>query len=243
MPDVYQHPSEHPGLEPGAAHVWQARLDPAPDKLSELAAALASDERDRAARFHFDRDRDRYIAARGTLRRLLARYTGVAPAELAFQYGPQGKPALVVPSAAKMLEFNVAHSGDLALLAFARERSIGVDVEFLRDVPDALAIARGHFTLAETRLLEAAKGSGRRDAFFRLWTRKESVIKAIGTGLSMPLTEFDVGSAAAANAWQLVRVPSRPGATWAVRDLAPADGYRGAVTVEGPPGDLLLFST
>ncbi len=147
------------------------------------------------------------------MRRLLASYVGMAAADLKFNYGPRGKPELDATSQDPAIQFNVSHRGALALYAFVLDRAVGIDIEYLREVPEALAIARNHFTATETRLLERAAMIGEfvsderpgeraaierrgRECFFRLWTRKEAVIKAVGTGLSMPLDEFDVSSEA-----------------------------------------------
>jgi 4'-phosphopantetheinyl transferase len=239
MLDAYVRPDGHPQLDADAVHVWRVRINPAPRALATMAQSLSADERNRADRFHFEPDLQRYIAARATLRRLLGEYAAVTPAELAFRYGARGKPDVEAPAEARAIQFNVSHRSDFALMAFTRGREVGIDIEYLREVPEALTIARNHFTAAETRLLEnALAGTTGRDCFFRLWTRKEAVIKAVGTGLSMPLAEFDVSSTAErGDAWHVVQVPSRPVVTWAVRDLRPAEEYRGALCVAGTSAD------
>jgi 4'-phosphopantetheinyl transferase len=235
LPQGFERPNDHPQLAIDAIHVWLVRIDPAPRSLAAMALWLSADERDRAGRFHFESDRQRYTAARATLRQLLGRYLDVAPAELVFRYGPRGKPDLDGPWADCAIQFNVSHRGEFALMAFMREQ--------LRDVPEALTIARNHFTAAETRLLATATAAAaRQECFFRLWTRKEAVIKAVGTGLSMPLEEFDVSSATeVGEAWHVVHVPARPETTWAVRDLEPAAGYRGALCVAGAGTDVSFW--
>ncbi|HEY4312217.1 MAG TPA: 4'-phosphopantetheinyl transferase superfamily protein [Pirellulales bacterium] len=241
MPDCYQPTTEHPRLASGVVHVWRDTIDPAPADLLALGATLSTDEHARSARFHFERDRQRYIAARGILRRLLAGYLGQDGRTLTFRYGLRGKPDL--EQAAPALQFNVSHRGSYALYAFVLDREVGIDIEFEREVPEALAIARNHFTPAETRLLvEADNDRAARECFFRLWTRKEAVIKAVGTGLSMPLDEFDVSSQLLAdNAWRKIHVPARPDTDWSVRDLPVADEYRAAICVAGEPVELRFF--
>ena len=217
-------------LPPGEIHIWRAWLAERND-LGELDHTLWEDERRRAERFHFEADRQRFVAARGILRRLLGRYLRVAPAEVSFRYGAQGKPELS-GSATSSVSFNLAHSGDLALFALAQGRRLGIDVERLREVPEALTIARHHFTPSESKHLRST-GTGLQAAFFRLWTRKEAVIKAVGTGVSTPLHEFDVSSIAPADArWQRVSVPSQPRPEWYVCDLPAADNYCAALAVE-----------
>ena len=107
-------------------HVWRVGLDLGEPNVSSLALMLAPGERQRASRFHFDRDRRHFIAARGVLRQLLARYSGHAPEDIEFCYGPQGKPEL---ADGKDLQFNIAHSRSVGLFAFTLGAPIGVDVE------------------------------------------------------------------------------------------------------------------
>lgn len=230
--DVYRPAPARVSVSSGEVHVWRAWIARRND-FDDLAASLAEDERRRAARFHFDADRQRFIAARGVLRRLLGNYLQMPPAEVAFEYGPQGKPQLRDPAVSRLC-FNLAHSGDLALYAFAADRRVGVDVEWSREVVEAMSIARKYFTPEESKHLQAMSAD-RMAAFFRLWTRKEAVIKAVGTGIATPLWEFDVSGAPSTGAiWQQVQVPSQPRPEWLVCDLPSAEGYRAAIAVERP---------
>jgi 4'-phosphopantetheinyl transferase len=240
-PEKYRPANEHPDLGPAAVHVWRVALDAAPDAIARLGTTLSPDERARAERFHFDLHRHRYIAGRAMLRQLLGLYSGAAPADISFRYGSRGKPELASPPSVGDLRFNVAHSGDLALFAFAWNRPVGIDVEQVRDVPEAPTIARSHFTPAEARSIVEATGEELRERFCRIWTRKEAVIKAVGTGLAMPLTEFEVGSAMRSEPWEIVRLAAQQNATWAVRDLRPADGYAGAIAVADTAGEVSFW--
>jgi 4'-phosphopantetheinyl transferase len=202
-----------PPLLPGEIHVWRLGLDGAPDDEALLSEA----ERARAARFRFADHRDRYVAAHAGLRRVLAAYLDVPPASLAFAAGDGGKPAL--PGT---LRFNLSHSDACALVAVAREREVGVDVERLRAVPEALSIARRYFSDSEAASLLGCEGEARDRAFFTLWTRKEALLKLRGLGLSaldrahvgpdVSVESFEVGPgflgavAADAAAFTLVRL-------------------------------------
>jgi 4'-phosphopantetheinyl transferase len=152
---------------------------------------LSSDELDRAARFHRELDRQCYCVTRGVLRALLAASLDVHPQELSFQYSDKGKPRLA-SSYSRGLAFNVSHSGDFALLGFAENGDIGVDIEKIRDDFDSEAIARRFFSEREQDQLSRLPADQRHPAFFRCWTRKEAFIKAMGEGLSHPLNQFDV---------------------------------------------------
>jgi len=171
----------------GSLQLWWTDLDtPAPRAEDTLSA----DERARAARFVRDVHRRRYTAAHAGLRELLARHTGRAAAELEFDIGRFGKPALRgEPSCA----FNMSHSHDLAVYAVAPRGDIGIDVERLSDAPDAEALARHHFTQAEQAELARAAGPDRAHMFLYGWTRKEACLKAIGCGLQVDPHTFDVG--------------------------------------------------
>ena len=210
-------------------HVWSADLDRIPEGL--LREPLSADEQERGRRFHFERDRRRFVATRGLLRRLLGRYLGLDPCRLRFGYGPRGKPFL---AGEDELRFNVSHSGGLALLAFARGREVGVDVERERPVPEAEDIARRYFSPREEAELRRLREGEWTAAFFRCWTRKEAFIKATGDGLSRSLDAFDVTLAPGEPA-RLLRVEGEPEAArrfW-IEDVSPAPGFAGALAVEG----------
>ena len=215
-----------------AVHVWLAATDSGADEPYQW---LSADERARAGRFVFARDRRRYIAARGVLRALLGRYLGLAPAAVGFRYGANGKPALA-PGQAGGLDFNVSHSADVAVVAISGAGQVGVDVEAIRSLPDRDDLARGLFTEAEYGALRALP-SGLRDlGFFNGWTRKEAFVKATGEGLSRPLAGFEV-TLAPGDAARLVHVGGDriEAARWTIRDLPAMPGFAGALAVAGRP--------
>ena len=128
--------------------------------------------------------------ARGTLRTILGRYLALAPAHLRFSYNAFGKPELSIASGQKPLRFNLAHSHGRALLGVARGRDIGVDLEWIRDDFDPLPIVRQFFFGTELTAIQSAPPGLLRDAFYRHWVAKEAVLKAQGSGLSVPLDSF-----------------------------------------------------
>lgn len=162
-----------------------------PKRLARCTALLDEDETRRAARFLRQADRDRFIASHAALRVVLGHVLDLPPNALEFEREETGRPRLTTPSNTG-LDFNLSHSGEIALIGLTREGRIGVDVEIRRPLPDALRIARGHFAPDEARALEALPASEREAAFFGLWTRKEAVVKALGAGLSQPLSRFSV---------------------------------------------------
>jgi 4'-phosphopantetheinyl transferase len=156
---------------------------------------LSPDEQERAARFRFERHRDAYVASRGTLRQVLSRYLHVPAAEIRFAYGPHGKPSTTpvegIPSPPGV-EFNLSHSGEVALVAVTQGRRVGVDVERMRADLASEAIARRYFSPREVTALLALPESSRLAGFFACWCRKEAYLKARGDGLTHPLNAFDV---------------------------------------------------
>ncbi len=219
-------------LSPGHVDVWATRLDRPPPERERLARLLAGDEAARAARFAFERDRWRFTVARGVLREVLGAYLGREPRDIAFVYGEHGKPALAPPLDASGLEFNVSHSAEVALYAFALHRPVGVDVERMRDLDDLEALAERHFSPAERRALMALPEEDRRVGFYACWTRKEAFVKALGAGLSHPLDAFTV-SLAPGEPPRLLDVRGGPAARWTIAAFDGEPDYAGAIAVEG----------
>ncbi|HEY2158143.1 MAG TPA: hypothetical protein VGH33_21115, partial [Isosphaeraceae bacterium] len=139
----------------GEVHVWRVALDRADDMLARLGSTLSDDERARGERFRSERDRARFLVSRAALRAILSRYAGRPAAALAFLAGPHGKPSL---AGAGAIEFNLSHSGDLALVAVAAGVRVGVDVEQLREMDDRDAIVRRFFSAREQAELFALPG-------------------------------------------------------------------------------------
>lgn len=214
---------------PGVVHVVSAATT---GILPGALDVLDDDERARAARFVFDRDRSRFVAAHGWLRLLLAKYLGEPPAALRFALGPWGKPRLMDPGVD--VRFNLSHAGDHALIAVAVGIEVGVDLEQDRPEP-LLDLARRFFAPGEVAALEALPYAEQPAAFTRGWTRKEAFIKALGEGLSFPLDQFEVSLERTAT-WQLLRGCSRdvdaPG-RWRLVSLPAPPGYAGALAAAG----------
>lgn len=221
-------------LEPGAVEVWRAPLDLTDERRAALFATLSGDERERAARFAFERERNRFIAGRGTLRLILASCLGCGPAELRFDYGPRGKPALGGAARASGVFFNLAHSHGRVVYAVTRGRTVGVDLEKVRPEVEHERLAQRYFAPGEVAALAALPAEERRRAFFTCWTRKEGYLKATGDGLATPLDSFEVPLAPGATA-ALVCHRTDPGevARWSLADLDAGPDYAAALVTEG----------
>ncbi|MCA1567210.1 MAG: 4'-phosphopantetheinyl transferase superfamily protein [Acidobacteria bacterium] len=235
-------PTDTP-LADGEVHLWRASLAQTPDALRRLHSTLAPDEAAKAARFHFPRDRDHFIAARGLLRRLLGRYLAQPPDSLRFAYGAYGKPSLGgAAAAAQDLRFNLSHSHELALYAFARGRELGVDLEHMRPDFAGEDIAERFFSAREVSMLRTLPAEARTPAFFNCWTRKEAYIKARGEGLSHPLDAFDVSLIPGEPAALLgTRGDPRELTRWSLHSLDVGEAYAAAVVVQGTDYTLRLW--
>jgi 4'-phosphopantetheinyl transferase len=221
-------------MQVNEVHVWCTALNPGGAVVQDLSGLLAPDERTRAERFRFQRDREHFIAARGQLRRILGGYLGRSPEELRFRYSPYGKPALTEEWDPEEIQFNMSHSHAIVLYAIARGRRVGIDVEWIRPDFATEQIAERFFSAHEVAALRALPAADRPEAFFHCWTRKEAYIKARGEGLSLPLDQFDVSLAPGEPA-ALLRSRADPDevARWRMCALTPPPGYAGALVVEG----------
>jgi 4'-phosphopantetheinyl transferase len=199
-------------LDEAEIHVWRIELDLFP--AESFLDVLSPEES--ARRFLRPRDRDRYVAAHGALRRIVSRYCGIAPAVLRFNRTPRGKPYL---DPEMDIRLNLSHSGGMALVAVARCMEVGVDIERIREIPEALEIARRVLPPEEADALEALPPERRAEVFFRYWTRFEARLKAAGRGLG-----------------------DRPAVEgWPVTDLDPGADYAAAVAAERAPRRVLAW--
>jgi 4'-phosphopantetheinyl transferase len=216
-------------------HVRIASLDCRQSELKLFESILAEDEIDRANRFHFHKDRQRFVAARGLLRLILSSYVGVPPGEILFTYGSRGKPGLLRQHGQPSIEFNLAHSHGTAIYAMTQGRSVGVDIESIQADFPVEDVAKNFFSVAELAALQALPNTSRTEAFFKCWTRKEAFVKALGDGLSCPLRDFDVSLAPGEPARLLhVRWGSEEASRWCMQDIDCVAGCAAAIALSGP---------
>ena len=217
-----------------SVHIWRASLEQPPELVHQLAQLLSRDEQERAERFRFERDRRRFMVARAALRTLAGRYLGLEPSRVQFRYGSYGKPYFANDPDHDLLRFNLAHSNELAVYAFACGREVGVDIEHIQPVPDAEQITQRFFSNSENASFRMLPDSQKLEAFFNCWTRKEAYIKALGDGLSHPLDQFQVSLKPDEPA-RLLKVEGFPEETarWHMASFVPASGYVAALVAEG----------
>lgn len=179
-------------LPAGEIHVWHFTLDVDDDTAAGLHAVLAESELQRAARFHFDRNRRRYIAGRAAMRHILARYLAIEARHVIFRYDTTGKPELDIESGTPPVRFNLSHTRNQALLAITRGNRIGIDIEAIDAQRSRLNEIAATFSTREQAALAALAPHDRVAGFFRCWARKEAVLKALGIGVGSELARLSV---------------------------------------------------
>lgn len=230
----------HPSLAKDQVHLWMARLDLEPPRLESLLDTLSEDERTRAGRFYFRKDRERFIATRGLLRAILGRYLGQEPASLRFRYGPHGKPYLALGGDVLDLRFNLSHSQNLALYAVALGREVGVDLERVRFDETAMEIATQFFSTRELAALRALPEHTRTETFFKYWTVKEAYLKAKGEGLGGEFEKFIVRlEDGRAELLSTTGDRLEDMGDWEVKTLMPMPSFVAALAVAGRDWELI----
>jgi 4'-phosphopantetheinyl transferase len=231
MAILWQTPPPKLTLTSQEIHLWRTNLDLPLAQVEELDNTLSEDEKSRAERFYFEQHRQRFIVARGMLRKILSYYLVIEPSQLEFAYSPRGKPYLAYPEA---LQFNLSHSQELALYGLTRDRLIGVDLEYLRTVTDVQQIAQRFFSSQEAAIISSLTDGDKEIAFLRGWTAKEAYLKATGDGLAGSLAEIEV-SLTPGEPLRLLRIGTddQTASQWTLYHLIPAPNYLATMAVEG----------
>jgi len=213
-------------------HVWLAATSATRDLRQYCYPLLSAAEQERARRFKFEKDEKLFAVAHAAQRSILARYLSVAPTEIEFIIGPQGKPRLAAASG-ESLRFNLSHSGELAVIAIG-SRELGVDVESIKENFGFEEVAEHFFTAREVAALRALPNPWQRRAFYQCWTCKEAFLKAKGTGLSGELDEVQIVPND-----QSARIDAQvPG--WWLKEIDVGEGYAAAVVNEGGPAEVRI---
>jgi len=231
VPSTWFVPPLPPALSAAEVHLWRAVLDVPHATFLSLEKNLDPQELARAGRFCFKVDQRRYIVAHGILRSILSHYLGAPAAEIQMTHNAYGKPRL---AGDPEISFNLSHSNNLLVLAFARGRELGIDVEYIRPELFDMQVAHRYFASREFHALQSLPPHLRQNAFFECWTRKEAYIKARGEGLSIPLDEFEV-SFLPDEPLIVLQVYGNPAEScrWSIQSLNPCPGYVVALVVEG----------
>lgn len=220
-------------MEKTDIHLWTAPLSADAAEAERMSEVLSPDERRRADAFRFPKHKSAFIVARALLRHILSWYVGRPAKGITFKYGTKGKPALDQPD--PTLHFNLAHSENRVVYAFSKAFELGVDIEFLRRLPDFESIARNFFSPGECAQLLGLPGDQQTQAFFNCWTRKEAYLKATGDGLMVPLNSFQVSLLPGEPAAFVKLAGDRyPASQWSLFHLDFPDGYVGALAIPSP---------
>ena len=256
MPDVQGLNSVDPGsgrewakpaaglrLGEGEVHVWRCSRPDCRNDRQHLAELLSEEERERTRRFRRAEDRELFVISHGALRVILGGYLSANPGDLSFAVNEHGKPVLAERRREGGVTFNLSHSRDLALVAVARNREIGVDVEYMRDPKNPGQLAKRFFAEEEKLFLASHPPEEMKSAFFRCWTRKEAYVKGLGRGIGYSLSSFSVIAKDGKPA-TMVRDAKAPagGPAWSLFCLSPGPEYLGAVAVEDFTGVPALFT-
>ena len=204
--------------------IWTIHVEEHATNIDRWRTSLTADERKKADRYAFDKDRNAFTLGRGLLRRLVGERIACLPQDVPIQYNGYGKPSVKCEGP----HFNVSHSGGLVVVAICDQYEIGVDIELCRKVEHLEELAQRFFSEEETEKLHSAYAQPI-DGFFECWTRKEAYIKGRGLGLSIELDTFDVPlSVADRESWQ--EIASRESnEEWFVRAFSAPETHAAAI--------------
>lgn len=226
---------------PDPIHLWKISLLTDEDLAGHCSKLLSADERDRTRRFKFPHLQRRYSIAHGQLRSVLAIYLGLPPEEIRLQQDKNGKPFIAEEQNPSNLTFSLSGSGEYSIAGIACNLNIGVDIEPIRPLKEEARIVSGQFSPAELSDYQSTAKIERSELFFRQWTMKEAVVKAIGKGLLHPLQSFYVNvrdpEVPAENSIQFHNGPYRND-NWVGISFMPEPGYVGAAVLHGLPTKL-----
>jgi len=236
-PSAWRTTQAIPALLEGELHIWRIDIPGSPSLLDRCLSCLTPEELSRANRRKLPRARHEFILGRGALRILLAAATNLQPQAVPLIAGPNEKPELPNTN----LAFNVTHSAGVILIALRRNGAVGIDLEHINPTMHFAEVAASTFTPTENlHLTSIADPTPRRRAFYQLWTRKESVIKADGRGLTLPLSSFEIPPSSSQPIAITIPHPSK---TFYVTDLPIENTFAAAIALDTPANTtkLLLF--
>lgn len=173
--------------------LWKIEILTETKALQNYFRLLSKDEKDKSRKFRFKKDKHEYVISRGFLRIVLSSYTDLFPEILNISYGPFGKPYLTEEYA--KLKFNLSHSYGITMIAVNKDNEVGIDIEKVKNLEDQFGLAKKYYTENEIKLLNS-ESQFQTNVFYKIWTRKEAIIKTVGKGLSIPLNLIDVSDPA-----------------------------------------------
>jgi 4'-phosphopantetheinyl transferase len=226
-------------IEDNHIHVWQARIDTSSGFPEEILNTLSQDERERAHKFQFQKDREHYILRHYQLRLILSKYCGCQPHEIKFRYNSYKKPFIFMPEF-KEIKFNISFSHDLMLVGLNKHKDIGIDIEKVHEIHDLETLAVNNFSSQELKALN--ENLDKTKTFFTIWTRKEAFIKATGKGMYYPLKSFCVNIISTGSCERPV-IFNRPikSRLWRIAELITSEGYIASLAIKSNKFQISYF--
>jgi 4'-phosphopantetheinyl transferase len=238
-----------PPLHKDEIHIWLVNNTQIPkEQYADFLHILSEEEIERANRFVHEKHRNNYIIAHKALRILLANYSKQTAKELVFNKNKYGKLSLSKKINIHNIQFNMAHSHNLTVFAFTHDQSIGIDIEFMRNNVQIESISQRYFSLQENKNLSMLNTKEKSQAFFNIWARKEAFIKAIGLGLSYPLSKFEVDTRiiskneAVAQIALSINDDYYEQQEWHLYSLQLEENYASALAIKGKEKKIMFFN-
>jgi 4'-phosphopantetheinyl transferase len=218
-----------------SVHIWRAYFQPNLLLSKKFLEIISEEETNRGQRFIRQIDRERFVFSHGLIRLLLGAYLDCPPKQLIFETKPHHKPFLVSPDCGHDIRFSLSHSENMVLIAVARGIEVGIDVEYMRRIPDAVQIVNGTFSVDERKLLNSLPPEDFNEGFYTYWTSKEAFLKGIGKGLSYPLDKFTISFLSNESEGSICvhDDPDNP-CSWKIMRLSPGPDYSGALAIKEP---------
>ena len=239
--NAWKTPVHFPHLSIDEVHVWHVNLlSEAEKQFDYYWNTLSIEEKERAHRFHFKKDRDQFVVAKGITRILLGKYILSAAKDIKFDFNSFGKPRL---AGDYPIQFNISHAGGMGLFAFILHSPVGADIEKINPTIEVQKIAKRFFSSEETHKILNLPTAQQAKAFFTCWTRKEAFIKGHGEGLSLPLADFEV-SILAEEPVAMLKIKWSPAEIhqWQLLKITVGNAYKAAVAIKGKVKKVRLFT-
>jgi 4'-phosphopantetheinyl transferase len=231
------------GMEENTVHIYLASLYLSDPQIHALFKLLSPEEKNRAKRYRFEQDRVLYIARHGILRILLGNYIKCEPDQIQFTKNTYGKPYLKHMDHNKQFYFNISYSNGLGVFAFTANQEVGVDIEFIKNIPEVNSIVDNYLSSQEKNKFKKLSKIQRENLFYEYWTRKEALVKGIGMGLQYPIDRIDLNLH---NVQTTVvdnrHTNSESKQIWSIYKLNVPSGFKGALALRNKIDSIRYFN-
>jgi len=221
-------------------HVWYININDYINSIPELISKIDKQETKRAHQFKFDKDRNCFICSHAILRILLGKYCNCDTTKITYDYTVNNKPILTYD---KNLHFNLSHSSHRAIIAFTKNRPIGIDIEYMQEKETLDNLAKRFFSSQEYNEYKLLPEQHKTQGFYNAWTRKEAVVKAIGIGITCSLKSFSINLTPGSKAKLLSMHNQNDVTNWQLYGFNPEEKYCAAIAWHGPQKMILGHKT